>query len=84
MQGKEKTGKDGKKEAAGKTGKSSGTAGSSGAAGVKFNPMDEVRNTVTQVLKDTANHEILVLNIPMAGFESFIGDLQALLTLIQS
>ena len=51
---------------------------------VKFNPMDDVRNTVTQVLKDTANHEILVLNVPMDSFAAFVDDLQALLTLIQS
>ena len=39
---------------------------------------------MTQVLNDTANHEILVLNIPMDSFGAFIGDLQALLTLIQT
>ena len=58
------------------------TAGGKSAAGVKFNPMDKVRDTVTQVLNDTANHEILVLNVPMDSFTSFISDLQALLTLI--
>jgi len=46
--------------------------------------MDEVRNTITQVLNDTANHEILVLNIPMDSFAAFCADLQALLTLIHS
>lgn len=41
-------------------GKDKATKGKTGAAGtdnkggsVKFNPMDEVRNTVTQVLKDS-------------------------------
>lgn len=68
MSGKEKTGttKGGKKTASG---------ASAAGSGVKFNPMDEVRNTVNQVLNDTANHEILVLNVPMSGFEAFIKDL---------
>ena len=30
-----------------------------------------------------ANHEILVLNVPMTAFEALIGDLSALLTLIK-
>ena len=34
--------------------------------------------------KIAANHEILVLNVPMKGYSAFIGDLQALLTLIKT
>lgn len=76
MSGKDKTAKGAKKDAnnKGKTG-SGGSTTTGGGGSVKFNPMDEVRNTVTQVLKDTANHEILVLNVPMDGFDSFIADL---------
>jgi len=45
--------------------------------------MDDIRNTITQTLADTANHEMVVLNLPKSSFEQFIGDMQALLTLIK-
>ena len=31
-----------------------------------------------------SNHEILVINVPMKGYDVFIADLQALLTLIKN
>ena len=45
----------GSDKAAGKGGKTAagGKMETKGGAGVKFNPMDSVRNTITQVLKDS-------------------------------
>lgn len=50
-------GKDKNAAKGGKT-KAGGTPGmeTKGGAGVKFNPMDAVRNTITQVLKDSKLH----------------------------
>jgi len=57
----------GQEKAAG--GKKNATTGATkDGSGVKFNPMDAVRNTITQVLKDTSNHEMVVLNLPKASF----------------
>ena len=49
------------KDKAAKSGKTSaGTAGKSSGTAVKFNPMDEIRNTVTQVLKDSKSELIML------------------------
>ena len=45
--------------------------------------MDPVLNTITSILKKDPKCEILVLTIPMADFAAFVGDLKAILTLIQ-
>lgn len=45
--------------------------------------MDHIRNTVTDVLNNTANNRILVLNLPMSSFAAMIGDMQAILTTIK-
>ena len=87
MDGKTKTGKSGAsasgKQATPGGGASGAAGGKSGkSAAVVFNPMDEIRDTVMQLLQDTANHEILVVNLPKSSFEAFVRDLRALLTLI--
>jgi len=52
--------------------------------GVNFNSTDYIRNTVNQVLNDSDNKNILVLNLPMSAFESIVKDMQATLTLIKN
>ena len=43
---------------------------------VKFNTMDVVRTTIAETLADTANHEMVVLNLPKESFTRFFQDLQ--------
>jgi hypothetical protein len=66
IDGKEKTNQNKKSET---------TLDNKSTPAVKLNAMDEVRNTIIQVLNDTANHEILVLNVPMDGFAAFCTNL---------
>jgi len=46
--------------------------------------MDEVRDTITQVLNDTTNHDILVLNVQKDSFTAFCENFKGFLTLINS
>ena len=80
MAGKTKTGSKTGNQATPGGGVAGGKSGK--AAAVVFNPMDEIRDTVMQLLQDTANHEILVVNLPKSSFEAFVRDMRALLTLI--